>query len=335
MTDDLAAFRRQLLAAGLIRDANAVLLPLSGGVSSDIYRIEESGKVLVVKRALSKLKVADDWFADVSRNRFEQAYLERVGRLMPGAVPRIRFADPDAGWFAMDWLVGFSNWKALLMDGLCNPATARLAARILGTIHRATWNDFDLRSEFETTENFRQLRVDPYLMTSAARAVDPALAGAIRAEAIRLTATRLCLVHGDFSPKNLLVRDDRLVVLDCEVAWFGDPAFDIAFLLNHLLLKALLFDARRDDYAMLALAAWREYCETMGAICVEKVAPLLAMLMLARVDGKSPAEYLTDEAKRQAIREFVAEAVLVRKTADPAELIIDWTGWIGDRFGHL
>jgi aminoglycoside phosphotransferase (APT) family kinase protein len=334
MTDDLEAFRLQLQAACVIRCADAVLLPLSGGVSSDIYRLEDSGRVLVVKRALPKLKVADDWFADVSRNRFEQAYLERVGRFLPNAVPKIVFADPDAGWFAMEWLEGFSNWKALLMEGACDPATARLAARILGTIHRVTWNDPELRAEFETTENFRQLRVDPYLITSADRTADPVLAGAIREESRRLTATRLCLVHGDYSPKNLLVRGDRLVVLDCEVAWFGDPAFDIAFLLNHLLLKALRFDARRDDYAALAQTAWREYGDALGGIQVDNVAPLLAMLMLARVDGKSPAEYLCDHAKRQTIREFVAETVLIRKTADPAELIIDWTRWIGDRFGH-
>ena len=61
----------------------------------------------------------------------------------------------------------------------------------------------------------------------------------LRAEAERLVTCRSVLVHGDFSPKNLLVSGDRLVIIDCEVAWYGDPAFDLAFLLNHLCLKAL------------------------------------------------------------------------------------------------
>lgn len=151
----------------------------------------------------------------------------------------------------------------------------------------------------------------------------------IRVEATRLRATRRCLVHGDYSPKNLLVGCDRLVVLDCEVAWFGDPCFDVAFLLNHLLLKALHLTDQSVDFVGLASTAWASYQRALGdpdrmALVAVPLLTLLPMLMLARIDGKSPVEYLTGEVKRQAVREFAAGAILGQKAQDPEAFFIDW-----------
>ena len=42
--------------------------PLTGGVSSDIWRVDLAGGPICIKRALPKLKVAADWQAPVSRN---------------------------------------------------------------------------------------------------------------------------------------------------------------------------------------------------------------------------------------------------------------------------
>jgi len=338
MPQDLETFRQQLIEHGAVPDDGATLTPLPGGVSSDIYRVEDGDRVFVVKRALPRLKVEDEWFADVSRNRFELAYLEKVGDFLPDAVPKILDSDPDAGWFAMEFLEGFANWKMLLLKGYCDPDQARTAARVLGTIHRETWNDSTIRAGFESTENFSQLRIEPYLLTSAKRTANTSLATEIRFEAKRLRETRLCLVHGDYSPKNLLFQGDRLVVLDCEVAWFGDPSFDVAFLLNHLLLKALHLEEKSAELVGMAMAAWSEYTSTLqhqkkiskvsGPLC-----RLLPMLMLARVDGKSPVEYLTDEKKRQSIRDFAAESILRKKPGDPNELMIDWLQILTEKFG--
>lgn len=335
MSDSLSYFRSVLLEEGLIQGSSAILTPLCGGVSSDICKVEEGDRIFVVKRALAKLKVADDWFADVSRNRFELAYLRRVDSFLPGAVPGVIHAAPDQGWFAMEYLDGFENWKAALLQGTLRSGDAAAAGRILGTIHRTTWDDGDVRAEFETTEQFHQLRIEPYLLTTADRCRDPELAAAIRVEATRLRATRRCLVHGDFSPKNLLISCDRLVVLDCEVAWFGDPCFDVAFLLNHLLLKALHLTDRSVDFVGLASTAWASYQRALGdpdriALVAVPLLTLLPMLMLARIDGKSPVEYLTREAKRQAVREFAAGAILGQKAQDPEAFFIDWLRHLRD-----
>jgi aminoglycoside phosphotransferase (APT) family kinase protein len=310
MIDDILESLQQI---GLLQPARVIVQPLSGGVSSDIWLIDDGRQKLVLKRALPKLRVADDWFADVSRNRHEQEYMDYVARFLPDAVPRLVHRDPEHGFFLMEYLgPEFVNWKTLLLGGRAVPEHARQAADILASIHRHSWSDHDARARFATTTQFRQLRIDPYLVTTGDR--HPRLRAQFHEEARRLANTNLCLVHGDYSPKNILISPERMVLLDCEVAWFGDPAFDIAFLLNHLFLKALQFQhSAASSYLKLAEIAWQTY---FGQLTREqqtglepRVCRLLPMLMLARVDGKSPVEYITDEKKRDCVRTFVAEVL--------------------------
>ena len=314
MTEPGDEFRARLLADGVIGEA-AELTPLTGGVSSDIYLVDDRGERFVIKRALEMLKVADAWRADVSRNRYEVRYLALVGRFLPDSVPKVLFHDENGGYFGMEYLGdGYANWKSLLMGGECCVDRARVAGETLGMIHRRTWDDQTVRSEFETTSNFQELRLDPYLLTTADRV--PEVAPILGQEANRVRESRSCLVHGDFSPKNLLFRDERLIVLDCEVAWYGDPAFDVAFLLNHLMLKALHVDRRCLE---LVRAAWSGYLGSMDQGDPGASLPvLLPGLMLARVEGKSPVEYLTaqeqDQVRRFAVGELKSPASSLEET---------------------
>lgn len=292
---------------------------MTGGVSSDIYRVEDGERAFVVKRALPQLRVEATWLADVRRNQFEVAYLNRVRQFAPDNVPTVLHHNRDHGYFTME-LLGpeFRNWKTELLAGSGTMAQAKIAGRLLGRVHRETWNDRALQAEFDTTQNFHELRLDPYLLATADR--HPQLAESIRAEAERIRESRQCLVHGDFSPKNLLFHGDRIMVLDCEVAWFGDAAFDIGFLLNHLTIKALHVHA---DVLSLARTAWESYLDESGKDEVEPaLSRLLPIMMLARVDGKSPLEYLTDDS-RDLIRDFTTDTIL-----HPPENLIDlWTRW--------
>ncbi|MDE2008044.1 MAG: phosphotransferase, partial [Rhodospirillales bacterium] len=131
-------------------------------------------------------------------------------------------------------------------------------------------------------------------------------------------ATKRALVHGDVSPKNILAGPAGPVFLDAECAWWGDPAFDLAFCVNHLLLKCLwtpsatrgflaCFDALA--YAYCASIVWEPPAELEA-----RAARLLPGLFLARVDGKSPVEYITAEADKSRVRR-VARALL----ADPPD----------------
>lgn len=306
--DSKDAFLQLLQREGVAICPGARLTPLTGGVSSEIYRIDDGDKVLVVKRPLEKLRVAADWRADPSRNRYEQAYLRYVQEICPGSVPRLLFSGD--GFFGMEFLDGFRNWKTELLEGSFDPRIAGRAGHLLGTIHAASWGDPRVAESFDSMHLFTELRVDPYLRATANK--HPNLAGFILAEAARLEKNRQCLIHGDYSPKNMLHRDGRLVILDCEVACHGDPAFDLAFLLNHLLLKGLYHAPTPTAAPDLFAAAQTTYARALGANApsvMEAAARLLPMLLLARVDGKSPVEYLPDH-KRQTVRTFATARIL-------------------------
>ena len=311
---------------GLITHDEVFVHPLAGGVSGDIVLLEQGSRRMVIKQALPKLKVQAEWFADVSRNRHEQAYLRYVGRSFPSWVPRVLYCDDEHAFFVMEHLgEGFENWKALLLHGQIGHGAQ--AGQMLGAIHALSWEDAEAREKFATRANFYQLRTDPYLLSTGARY--PGLRHLFEEEAQRLEGTEICLVHGDFSPKNILLRGERMVLLDCEVAWFGDPAFDVAFLTNHLFLKSLFHAPHPASQTCQqeVLSFWTAYESALGpekAQAMEiRVARLLLLLMLARVDGKSPAEYLTRESQRQFIRRFVTER-LTHPVASVAEVQKDW-----------
>ncbi len=300
-----AEFLALLRRDGVVSSPAARLVALTGGVSSEIFRVEDGPRVFVVKRALAKLLVRADWRADPGRTRFERLYLETVGRLLPGAVPQVLAA--GEGYFTMEWLGhGWENWKSRLLAGEVRTADAAAAGSILGCIHRESADRADLAALFDSGENFRQLRLDPFLRTVAER--HPAHRSMIEAEVTRLATARECLVHGDFSPKNMLLSGSRLVLLDCEPTYYGDASFDLAFLLTHLLLKALYHAPSDPGLADLVAAATRAYLDERGlddsGIITTRTARLVLLLLLARVDGKSPVEYLPEE-KQEQVRRFV------------------------------
>lgn len=297
----------ELRARGVLAAGPTQVTPLTGGVSSDIFLVSGGGKSAVVKRALPRLRVRDEWHADVSRNRVEQSWFRYASTVTP-AVPRVLCANPDAGWFAMEYLgEGWRPWKAALMEGECDGAVASEAGKVLGILHSSSWASAELQAEFATIRNFTDLRIQPYLLTTADRV--PAVGPQLRRIAGELAGGRAALVHGDYSPKNILVRGAQLMVLDAEVAWFGDPAFDVAFLTNHLLLKALYLSPGPAAGAAVGLVgvALSAYREQLGgrfdASFDARLARLVLGLMLARVHGKSPVEYL-DERRRGIVTKF-------------------------------
>jgi len=298
---------------GHIQNLNAEAEPLGGGVSSEIYLVNDGPAQFVVKRALAKLKVRDEWFADIGRNSTERKFLEIVGAMLPGSVPKVYFANTERGYFGMEFISGdFVNWKQLLMNGNCRQQHAKAAASIIGGVHRRTTGDESVRKQFDTTACFHQLRIEPYLLTTGAR--HPELQEMFEAEAHRVEGTRQALVHGDFSPKNILIGKDRMVLLDCEVAWYGDPLFDVAFLLNHFFLKALYHAPENTRMEEMVKSFWREYVRITSGVSDDAreklLVPLLLMLMLARMDGKSPVEYLSS-AKQEFTRQFVGKYLVL------------------------
>jgi len=314
-----------LSKAGAHSDAAAHAL--AGGVSSDIYRVELADATYCVKRALPKLKVAADWRVPVSRNRYEIAWMRAAGEIVPGAVPRVLAEDAQAGAFAMEWLPPerYPVWKEQLARGVLDPATAERVGDVLGRIHAGTADREDIAARFPTDDLFHAIRLEPYLLATGRAHTDLA---ARLGELAQVTATtRRVLVHGDLSPKNLLIGPQGPVVVDAECAWFGDPAFDLAFVLNHLLLKGVWRPHWRGGYLHLyerLVDAYRRHVAwEPWARLDARTAALLPGLLLGRVDGKSPAEYVTADADKDAIRGF-ARAHLTTPVAGVLEIADHW-----------
>ncbi len=301
----MLAFLRR---CGLAKGGEAVSgEPLAGGVSSDIWRADLAGGPVVIKRALPRLRVAQLWEAPVERNHYERLWLETANGILPGVAPRVLAGD-DSGCFAMEDLGALPVWKAELRAGRADPAFAADVGRRLAAIHDATARRADLAAAFATDASFHALRLEPYLL--AAARVHGSLAPQLKNLSDQTARNKLVLVHGDVSPKNILVDPRGPVFLDAECAWYGDPAFDLAFCLNHLLLKGVwvpehkaAFLACYDALAATYLAGvdW-EPAATLEA----RAAALLPGLLLARVDGKSPVEYLQADAQKSLVRDFAS-----------------------------
>ena len=300
---------------------------MDGGVSSDIYRVELPGRTLCVKRALPKLKVSAHWEAPVARSRYEVEWMRVAGGIVPAAVPAILGEDRESGAFAMAYLAPerYPVWKALLSDGSIDAATALAVGDVLGRIHAATADRPDLAARFATDAIFYPIRLEPYLVATSRMHADLAASFAALVETTR--TTKRVLVHGDFSPKNLLIGAEGPVILDAECAWYGDPAFDLAFVLNHLLLKGVWKPQWRAHYLALfaiLVVAYRDHVAWEPWADVEaRTAALLPALLLARVDGKSPAEYVTSAADKDAIRVF-ARRFVAQPTTSLAEIASAW-----------
>ena len=296
-------FRARLLKRG----ETAHWTPLSGGVSSDIWRVCLPDKTLCVKRALGRLKVKAYWQAPTERNIYEWEWFRFVHRNFPGIVPRPVAHDPEMQMLAMEFLApeDFKNWKIELLKGETNADFAAKVGELLGKIHARSAFDKEIAARFATDEIFYALRIEAYLLAAAEK--HAGAARQIRAIAEKTFSAKIALVHGDVSPKNILIGRAAPVFLDAETAWFGDPAFDLAFCLNHFLLKAAFqpqfakgyrscFESFAESY--LSQVTW-EQREGIEA----RTAHLLPVLYLARVDGKSPVEYITDEKIKNRIRQ--------------------------------
>lgn len=326
-TGELDELRCWLVEDGLIDPETAELIPLTGGVSSDVVLIRTPNRAFVAKRALSKLRVKDDWYAGTERNRYEHEYIAAAGAIVPESFPEVLYSNDQRGYFCMTWLgEGWENWKVLLMRGVAEVGVVKTAARILGRIHQQTAGQADLAAQFDTLKNFRELRIEPYLLTTAHR--HPELATYFLREAERLAASGECLVHGDYSPKNLLVRDGRVIVLDCEVAWYGAASFDLAFLLNHLALKIVYHYPNHGSFVPLLPAALEAYFAARSLTPAEQqqlqseTLRLLLMLLLARIDGKSPVEYLENFPERkEGVRRFVHRYLPNWRDPNPQQLL--------------
>ena len=295
---------------------------LAWGVSNVVLRISpDAGDDLVIKQSREQLRTEAPWFSRLDRVWREAELMQVWADLLPpGVVPRVLFEDRNNYLFAMEAIeADHVVWKETLLQGTADPHIAGLLGHYLATIHRQTSFDEELRERYADREVFRQLRVDPFYQRIAD--VHPHIRPAVAAMIDEMDCTSVCLVHADFSPKNVLIRRGGLSLVDFETGHYGDPAFDLGFFLSHLLLKAVRHKNRCDDYLALAATFWNGYLDggnadnrQTGPLSMpelqRRTIPHLASCMLARIDGKSPVDYLPEADTKDLVRSFCREVLL-------------------------
>ena len=305
--EDTDALAHYLRANGRVSpDEPLDIRVLAGGVSNRTVLVRRtSGQAWVLKQALPKLRVAVDWFSDVKRIEREAEGLRHLPSLAPeGTITPLAFEDREHHLLAMAAVPDpHENWKRMLLEGRLEAEHVKQFATLLATVHRrASERAPELRPVFSDRSFFESLRIEPYYQYTATQV--PQAAPFIEALVASTRSRALTLVHGDYSPKNVLVHQGRLVLLDHEVIHWGDPAFDLGFALTHLLSKAHHLAAHRVRFGEQAIAFWKIYRDTLGNTSwsadleVHAVRHTLGCL-LARVAGRSPLEYLRDDERRR------------------------------------
>ena len=300
---------RYLRGRGVIAGPATRIVELGGGVSNVVLSVATDTETLIVKQSLPRLRVDEEWLAPVGRIVTEARGLETCCRVVPHSAPPVRDSDDER--FVLTMLHapdGWTDWKSLLMAGTIDSAVASTVGRMLGQLHSRTTDVIQLDTAFLATDPFEQLRLNPYYRFNATKV--PEFADELVSLADALPTRRLCLVHGDFSPKNILVgppgepgRAAPVWFIDFEVAHVGDPSFDAAFLLTHLTLKSLYNPSAAVRFDLAADAFVAEYGAAMSGVLEpdwNSVARHVGALLLARVHGKSPAEYLDRQMRAQA-----------------------------------
>ena len=319
----------------LSADETPSIRRLSGGVSNRTMLVErEKGEAWVIKQALTKLRVAVDWFSSPQRIEREAEGLRWLARIAPpGSITPLVFADPSNHLFAMQAVAHpHANWKVLLMSGQISSRYVEQFGRLLGTIHASGFRERGILAQvFGDRSFFESLRIEPYYLYAGSQV--PQVSTFLQALVDEIDRNAVTVVHGDYSPKNVLIYRDNLVLLDHEVIHFGDPAFDIGFSLTHLLSKAHHFPDLRADFATAAKLFWRTYEHSVRGLDIKEgleeraVRHTLACL-LARVAGRSPLEYLCrEECERQ--RDIVI-ALMDEPPSTVVNLIGLFTEMLGD-----
>lgn len=307
---------------------------LAWGVSNIVIRIDrESAADYVIKQSRKQLRTQAEWFSQLERIWRELEVMQELQQLLPpGVVPRVLFEDRENYLFAMEAIAADHKvWKAELLDGRFDLEVARELGRFLSAIHRRSFLQERYRQQWGDWEIFDQLRIDPFYRFIVRS--HPEIQGWVNELIEEMSANRLCLVLADFSPKNILITDQQIHLVDFETAHFGDPAFDLGFFLSHLLLKAVYFQAEGTHCIRLAETFWNSYLNSDDVPPLEpgpeaakmeepqigqRTIRHLAACMLARVDGKSTVDYLADPSRQDQVRSFALSLILDPPASLPA-----------------
>ena len=304
--------QKYLVNRGLLKnDSEYSIHYCKGGVSCTVAYVVIDDKPMIIKQALEQLKTKEVWICDPNRMFIEYESNRIYYEIMPQNAPETYFYDDENYIYGREAVPdGCLMWKDYLMKNDLNYSHAVQAVDTLVSAHNFCHDNLDVMKKFDDKDVFYNLRISPYFEFTANKY--PQLKSCFEEIIKIMMESKISLIHGDYSPKNIMIVNDEIKVLDYEVACYGHPAFDLAFFSNHFILKAVLFDEFSKGYLDMLDIMVKRYFEKMTFMSKEEFEPVfvktLAILMLARIDGKSPVEYLVgNEAKQNLVRKISIE----------------------------
>lgn len=272
---------------------------LTGGVSNVVFAITTRNQKMVLKQALAQLAVSEKWVADQRRAIVEADAIELFNQISPKQVPKLLFRDPERSILVLERVeLGSTVWKSDLLAGKINPDIGAKLGHTLASWHNFGQQNPGAKERFMEDSLFDQLRIDPFYRFVASK--NPQLQVSIQKLINDLEGDKSSIVHGDFSPKNIMISmSDEVFILDFEVTHVGNPVFDIAFLIAHLLCK--FFRAPAVLQAKLLANTANSFKNEYGKL--REISPSFlnhaALIALARIEGKSPVNYLTEDEQHK------------------------------------
>ena len=286
---------------------------ITDGVSSDIWYVKtEKNREFCIKRALAKLTVKEDWYAPISRNKFEAMYFQNCFEIAPGNFPKLLGYDNKNYILAMEWYSpnSYLVWKKKLLNKKVEKEDVRNVSNLLVKKHKKFFNSKNFEKQFNNDVTFHSIRIEPYILFTSKK--HPDFKNKFERVAESLVKNKKTLIHGDFSPKNILIKNNIPLILDAETACWGDPVFDLAFCNNHLLLKCLLPDGLGKKLLDLSFNFVKNYIDNISwedkSFFIKRLLDITPLLLLARVDGKSPIEYF--KVKQQELTRQLGRHIL-------------------------
>ena len=279
---------------------------LEGGVSSEVYYVKTNKNEYCIKRSLKKLLVKKDWIANTNRIKFEYYWLNHCRNILNKNIPKTYEFNNKKKYIVMEYLNNskYKTLKELYFKKIINLNTIRLISKHLYKIHSKSKN-YKTKILFKgNRNNFNDLRLDPYF--NEVGRVYPKYKKYIKDLNKNYLINSSTLVHGDFSPKNILIGKNKIVYLDAECCNFGDPIFDLVFFSNHLLLKSIFIKDKSKEFIKSYIIFYKEYLKNLNAekskLYIDRIIKMTPIMMLARIDGKSPVEYIKSKKIKNSIR---------------------------------
>lgn len=287
---------------------------LSGGVSNQVLRVETEAGLLVLKQSRPQLRTRDAWFSDIARIFRECEVMQALRLVLGEVVPNIVLLDRDNFAYVMEHApLDCRVWKTLLLAGDIDLALGEIVGNVLGTMHRSSAQHADVYRKFADHTVFEQLRIEPFYRRIQQRRPEVATVVAKIIDEMETRQEGIC--HGDYTPKNMLIHSQGLVLVDYETSHFGDPTVDLGLFLAHLILKACRAPAEGRRWVDLMDRFWAGYQAGISDDWIRRSLAHLGVCLLARTDGASPVDYLTTEEQRNSIRDL-ARWILLDEIGD-------------------